>query len=62
MKVPFKPIPAALLFAFMIIAAAHFLKGNPALGWVNAIIYLTGTYYWFRYFSGRDKLCKVHHL
>jgi hypothetical protein len=59
MRVPLKPIPAALIFAAMIIASAYFLKGNPAREWVNAIIYGMGAYYWFRYLTVRDKRCRV---
>jgi hypothetical protein len=58
MKVPFKPIPVALIFALLIIASAYFLKAIPARVWVNAMIYMAGTYYWFRYFMAPDKRCR----
>jgi len=57
MKISFKPIPGALLFAILLIASSYFLKGVPAGDWVDAAIYMIGTYFAINYFTNSRKVC-----
>jgi hypothetical protein len=57
MKINFKPIFGALLFAILLIASSYFLKGNSIGNWVDAGIYMLGVYSAFRYFTTSSKIC-----
>ena len=57
MKPSFKPIIGALIFALLIIASSYFLKSRAIGVWVDAGIYMIGTYFWFRYFTRAPKVC-----
>ena len=57
MKISFKPILGALLFAILLITSSYFLKGNPIGDWVDAGIYMMGGYFAFRYFTTSPKVC-----
>jgi len=59
MKVSYKPILIALLFAILLIASSYFLKGRSIGDWVDAAIYMAAVYFTFRYFAGSSKACQV---
>lgn len=59
MKISFKPMLGALLFAILLIVSSYFLKGNPIGDWVDAGIYMIGVYSAFRYFTTSPKVCST---
>ena len=59
MKVSFKPIVAALLFAILLISSSYFLKENPVGDWIDAGVYMAGVYFALRYFTKSPKVCST---
>ncbi|HVG40495.1 MAG TPA: hypothetical protein VM888_02695 [Chitinophagaceae bacterium] len=59
MKVILIPIAVSLLFAFLLIASSYFLKTSKIGDWVDAGIYLSGAYVFFRYYYQTTKNCHI---
>jgi hypothetical protein len=59
MKVSFKPVLVALLFAILLIASSYLLKERSLGDWVDATIYMAAVYFLFTYFAGSPNACPV---
>jgi hypothetical protein len=57
MKSKYNPILVALVFAILLIASSYFLKERSIGNWIDAGIYMVGTYLLFSYYGTSSKNC-----